>query len=126
MIGVPLTLVLACAPIGAGAQTVNQRPAMDPGKLKAMLINVPTGSPLRVRTRDGVEVAGKPTELSNDGLQMQALVNGNIENRSMTFSEISGLKTGAQKTGPMAKLSPVLTIIGLVGTAGALTAAIRK
>jgi len=99
---------------------------MDAGKLKSMLINVPTGSPLRVQTRDGAEVAGKLTQLTNDGIQIQALANGNIENRTLAFGDIAGLKTGAKKTGVMSKLSPVLTIASLLGTVGAITAAVKK
>lgn len=98
---------------------------MDPGKLKAMLINVPAGSPLRLRTRDGMETAGRLTQVTNDGVEMQALVNGNIENRSVPYGDIAGLKTGVRKTG-LARLAPIMTLVSLVGTAGALTAAIRK
>jgi hypothetical protein len=77
----------AQAPAQAAAKL---RPAMDAGKLKALLINVPTGSPLRVRTRDNAQIDGKLTSLTNDGIQMQALVNGNIENRTLGFGDIGG------------------------------------
>jgi len=129
-LGVTLAFALATTPLAAQAaasqQGANLRSAMDAGKLKSMLINVPTGSPLRVQTRDGAEVAGKLTQLTNDGIQIQALANGNIENRTLAFGDIAGLKTGAKKTGVMSKLSPVLTIASLLGTVGAITAAVKK
>lgn len=124
-----LAAFLTAAPLAAQSAAqpaaAKLRPAMDAGKLKSLLINVPTGSPLRVRTRDGMQVDGKLTQLTNDNIQIQALVNGNIENRTLAFSDISGLKTGVRKTGLAGKLSPVLTIVGLIGTASALTAAIK-
>jgi hypothetical protein len=126
---VALAVMLATSPLAAQAaaqQAAKLRPAMDAGKLKAMLINVPTGSPLRVRTRDGAEVAGKLTQLTNDGIQVQALANGNVEDRTFAFGDIAGLKTGARKTGFMSKLSPLLTIASLAGTVGAITAAVKK
>lgn len=110
----------------ASQQSAALRPAMDAGRLKSMLINVPAGSPLRVQTRDGAEVAGKLTQLTNDGIQIQALVNGNIEDRTLAFGDIAGLKTGARKMGVLSKLSPVLTIASLLGTVGAITAAVKK
>jgi len=129
-LGVTLAFALATTPLAAQAaasqQGANLRSAMDAGKLKSMLINVPAGSPLRVRTRDGAEVAGKLTQLTNDGIQIQALANGNIEDRTLAFGDIAGLKTGARKTGALSKLSPVLTIASLLGTVGAITAAVKK
>lgn len=99
---------------------------MDPGKLKAMLMNTPTGSPLRLRTTDGAQVDGKLTQVTNDGVEIQALTNGNIENRKLGFGDISTMKTGQRKSGFAAALSPVLTLTSLLGTAAAITAAIRK
>ena len=123
-----LATFLTAAPLAAqsAAQPAAKlRPAMDTGKLKSMLINVPTGSPLRVRTRDGMQIDGKLSQLTNDNIQLQALINGNIENRTLAFSDIAGVKTGARKTGIAGKLSPVLTIVSLIGTASALAAAIK-
>jgi hypothetical protein len=127
---VALAFALLTTPLAAQAaasrQAATLRPAMDAGKLKSMLINVPAGSPLRVQTRDGAELAGKLTQLTNDGIQIQALANGNIEDRTLAFGDIAGLKTGARKTGVLSKLSPVLTIASLMGTVGAITAAVKK
>lgn len=107
-------------------QAAKTLPAMDAAKLKSVLINVPTGSPLRVRTRDGAEIAGKLTEMNNDGIQIQALVDGNIESRSLAFGDIAGVKTGPKATGAMGKLRPLLTVLSLLGTVGAVTAAFKK
>ncbi len=124
-----LSMTVVATPVAAQAAATGQSaklsPAMDPAKLKTRLINVPTGSPLRVKTRDGAEVAGTLTALTNEGMQIQALVGGNIESRTLPFSDIDGLKTGVKKTGLMSKLSPVMTVLSLLGTVGALTAAFK-
>ena len=123
-----LMLTIATIPLAAqsAAPAKSPRPAMDPVKLKSMLINVPTGSPLRVRTRDGAQVAGKLTQLTNDGVELQALIDGNIQNRTFSFTDIAGVASGPQKSLMARALGPVLTIVGLAGTVGALTAAIKK
>lgn len=121
-----LSVLPAAAQPSVPPQAAKMRPAMDPGKLKSMLMNTPTGSPLRLRTRDGAQVDGKLTQVTNDGVEIQALTNGNIENRKLAFGDISSLKTGQRKSGFAAALSPVLTITSLLGTAAAITAAIRK
>lgn len=121
-----LFVLPAAAQPSAPPQAAKMRPAMDPGRLKSMLMNTPTGSPLRLRTRDGAQVDGKLTQVTNDGVEIQALTNGNIENRKLAFGDISSLKTGQRKSGFAAALSPVLTITSLLGTAAAIAAAIRK
>lgn len=119
-----LAIGLGTAPLSA--QSAAARPAMDPAKLKAVLMNVPTGSPLRLRTRDGAELAGKLTQLTNDGVQIQALVGGTIENRSLAFGEIAALKAGPRKPLKDRILGPVLTVSSLAGTIAAITAAVKK
>lgn len=129
LVSTALMLTLSAHPLlaqTAGAPARTERPAMDPAKAKQVLINLPTGAPLRVRTRDGMEVAGKLTQLTNEGIEVQALANGTIEQRRFAFTDIAGLAAGPKKSAVARALGPVLTIISLAGTAGAITAAIKK
>lgn len=66
--------------------------------------------PRASRTRDGAQVDGKLTQVTNDGVEIQALTNGNIEDRKLAFGDISSLKTGQRKSGFAAALNPVLTM----------------
>lgn len=85
----------------------------------------PSASPQAAKLRQAMD-PGKRTQVTNDGVEIQALTNGNIENRKLAFGDISSLKTGQRKSGFAAALSPVLTMTSLLGTAAAITAAIRK
>ena len=121
-----LSLAVATGPAAAQGtpQAATLKPGMDLGKLKSRLINVPTGSPLTVRTRDGARVSGKLVEMTNDAVQIQALSGGNIENRTLAYTDIAGLSVGPRKGG-MSKLKPLLTAMSLLGTVGSLTAALK-
>lgn len=98
---------------------------MDPIRLKTMLLSVPNGSPVIVRTRDGAQWPGKLLGVSNDGFEVQTLVNDSIETRALAFSDVVSLEAGPRKTRLAKILDPMLTVLSLVGTVAALTAAIK-
>lgn len=125
-LAVVVLMTPATVPPVAAAQAAQLRPAMDATRLKSALINIPTGTPIRVRTRDGAQVAGKLMQLSDEGIEMQALTGGRIETRALRFADIAGLSTGPRKSLVARTLGPVLTIVSLAGTVGAITAAVKK
>ena len=115
-----LSLVMLTSPLAA-----QNRPAMDPVSLKMMLLNVPNGSPVTVRTRDGERLAGKLLDVTNSGFEVQALVNDNIETRTLAYSDVASFDAGPRQRWFARVLNPIMMVLTMVGAAAALTAAIQ-
>ncbi len=115
-------LLLAGQASAAPAQT---DPAKDLTKLKRIALTIPTGSPAQVQMKSGIKTSGRIGAVDNDSFELQTLEDGNIVLKKVRFDEITKLSAGSPKSKWQSVRDPVLAVIGLIGTAAALTAAIR-
>jgi hypothetical protein len=95
-------------------------------KLKQVALSIPHGSPVQVQLKDKTRLSGRIGAVDNDGFDLQFLDKGSIVSKKLAFEEVNKLSAGPPKTTFERVKTPILTVLGLVGTAGALTAAIKR
>lgn len=107
-----LLLLWAAFPHPAAAQA--QGGVTPENKLKAALIEIPTGSIVELRLKDKQKLRGKLGSLSDTDVQLQTLQSGKIETRSIAFDQVKSIKVHGKGMGTAAKVT--LGVLAGIGT----------
>lgn len=114
---------------GIGKPKVN-RDVARVGKLKEAAIGVPTGSPLTVAVKgaDGKteKLFGRMGNVTNDGFTMQTVSGGDLQERQLSFSDVSSMKQGPKQSKLQQIRGPLLGVMSLMTLAGTVIAIVRR
>lgn len=94
-------------------------PAAEPAKpdIRAIALEIPTGSPVRIRTFGKTTVQGKLTAITTDGVTLQVLEKDRILERSVAFGDVKSIQ---QTNKPMSGGKVVLITLVVLYGIGAL------
>ncbi|HEY3442784.1 MAG TPA: hypothetical protein VGK29_18635 [Paludibaculum sp.] len=94
-------------------------PAAEVAKpdMRAVALEIPTGSPVRIKTLSKETVQGKLTAITTDGVTLQVLEKDQISERSVAFHDVKSIQ---QTNKPMSAGKVVLITLAVLYGIGAL------
>jgi hypothetical protein len=77
----------------------NESSTQGESKLKKKLLEIPAGSPVEVKLKARGKIRGRLGDVSDDGFQVKVANGSTIEDRKLTFNQVSSVrKTGGVST----------------------------